>query len=131
MRDQSSGNLPPQYFAALAIQAQYHKFILGIGVGNPKDALGLIFRFGKGWIDFSGIDGCKDKDLVAPNDGRGTAISINGDLPLDILIFIPVCWRFGGGRGAGGIRSTPVMPVIGLGLWEIRGVGVENEGSQN
>ena len=69
MRDQPCGNLPPQCFATRAVQTQNHKLILGIGMGNPKDALGLILWFWKGWIDFAGIDSGKNKNLFTPDDG--------------------------------------------------------------
>ena len=122
MRDFFSSNSAPKGFSGGSIQAKHDIFVCSVRMGDAKDPLGLVFGFGQGGVDFSGIDGCKDKNLVAPNDGRGAAISINGDLPLDILIFTPICWRFGSGRGSGGIGSTPVMPVGGLGLGKIGGV---------
>ena len=69
MRDQPCGNLPPQCFATRAVQTQNHKLILGIGMGNPKDALGLILWFWEGWIDFAGIYGRKNKNIFTPDDG--------------------------------------------------------------
>ena len=122
MRDFFSSNSAPKGFSGGSIQAKHDIFVCSVRMGDAKDPLGLVFGFGQGGVDFSGIDGCKDENFVAPDNRRGTAVAINRFLPLDILIFTPVYWRFGGGRGSGGIGSTPVMPVVGFGLGKIGGV---------
>ena len=122
MRGQPCGDLAPESLAGFTIQTQNHKLILGIGMGDAKDPLGLIFRFRKGGIDFTGIDGSKNKNLIAPDNGRGTAVAINRFLPLDILVFTPSSGGSGSGRGPGGTGATPVMPVGGFSLGKIGGV---------
>ena len=123
-------NLLPECFTGLSIQTHNDKHVFSIRVCNAKDTLGLVFRFWEGWVDFFCIDGCKYKNFVTPNDGRGAAVTGNGDLPLDVFFLAPIDGRLRGGGAAGSVWSAPLMPVISLGFVEIGGKGSEGTAQQ-
>ena len=127
MRDFFSSNSAPKGFSGGAIQAKHDIFVCSVRMRDAEDTLRLVFRLGKGWIDFSGIDGCKQENLIAPNDWRCAAVPGDGYLPLNVFIFAP-CDRWLRGRGSAcGIGSAPLMPVFRFGFLEIRCGRVENE----
>ena len=116
-------------FTGLSIQTHNDKHVFSIRVCNAKDTLGLVFWFGSDGSTFC-IDGCKYKNFVTPNDGRGAAVSFNGNFPLGNNILAPIDGRLRGGGAAAGVWPTPLMPVIGLGFVEIGGKGSEGTAQQ-
>ena len=119
MRNKFCGELAPEHFASVAIEAKDNKFKGGVGVGDAKDALGLILRLGKGRIHFAGVDRREDEKLVSPDNRGGATITLDRRLPLDVVGWAPLDRRLGRGGDSVGIRSAPVMPVVGLGLLKL------------
>ena len=127
VRDQFGGCLAPNFLTRFAVEAEHHKFINRIRMFDAEHALRLILWAWQRGIHFAGIDGGEDENLVAPNDRRGAAVALDGDFPLDIFIFAPLRWRLGGGRNARGAGPAPVMPVVGLGFFNVGGGRTECE----
>ena len=88
-------------------------------MGDAEDAFGLIPRLGQGRVHFAGVDRREDEKLVAPDNRGGATITLDRRLPLDVVGWAPLDGRLGRGGDAIGIRSAPVMPVVGLGLLKL------------
>ena len=71
VRNLCGGDLPPDFVARFAIQAEDHESVLCIGLLDIKEVgLGLVLGIRDGWIFDSGVDGSQYKDLVTPDNGR-------------------------------------------------------------
>ena len=97
MRNKFCGELAPEHFASVTIETKDNKFKGGIGVGDAKDALGLILRLGKGRVHFAGVDRREDEKLVAPDNRGGATITLDQSLPLDVVGWAPLDRRLGRG----------------------------------
>ena len=87
-------------------------------MSDTEHALGLILRPGQARVYFASVDRREDEKLVAPDDRGGTAVALDRCLPLDVVGWAPLEGGLGCGGDAVGIRSTPVMPVVRLGLFK-------------
>lgn len=103
----------PQDTARIAIKAQDHILVFGVGALDVKEIrLRLVLRVGDGEIPFPGVDRCQQKDLLPVNDGSGGSVSGNCDLPADVLTFAPVSRRICSAGNTIAFRTAPLIPVV-------------------
>ena len=119
MRDAPGRQPAPKHIAGVSVEAQHYKLVEGVRMRDAEDPLRLILRPRQAGINFIGVDCRKEEQLVLPDYRRGTAVSLDRDLPLDVVGWAPLDGRLGRGGDAVGIRSTPVMPVVWLGLLKL------------
>ena len=84
-----SCSLLPELFASEPVKTENFKLKKSIREGNAKNSFRLFFWGWQAWINNFGINGCQNKYLVIPHDGRSVTLSFKGYFPANIVLFTP------------------------------------------